>query len=142
MRSKVAMLTMVAIAFMVAFVGAAVQAQVGFVSTPVLRATTSVEGQPIAFPLFHNQAIVNYFTIAPGGSSPRHMHPVTPIVYVIEGTLTMEVDGYAPKVYTAGQAFVESVNVWHKAVNRGATPVKAIVVFAGEEDKPFTVAAP
>jgi hypothetical protein len=37
---------------------------------------------------------------------------------------------------------VESVNVLHKAVNRGTTLMKAIVVFAGEEGKPFTVAGP
>jgi quercetin dioxygenase-like cupin family protein len=132
----------------VPFVGGAVQAQqvlvggVGFQSTPVLRATTSAEGQPISFPISHNQVVINYFTIAPGGESPRHSHPVTPIVYVLEGTLTMEVDGQAAKAYTAGQAFVESVNVWHKAANRGTAPVKAIIVYTGEEGKPFTVNAP
>jgi quercetin dioxygenase-like cupin family protein len=139
------MVTAVVIVIAMAFAGPVLGQQqvpvggIGFLSTPVLRATTSVEGQPISFPTFHNQVIVNYFTIAPGGESPRHLHPVTPIVYVIEGTLTIEADGYPARSYTAGQAFVESVSVMHKAVNRGTTPVKAISVFAGEEGKPFTV---
>lgn len=139
------MVTAVVIVTAMAFVGPALgQQQVlvggtGFQSTPVLRATTSAEGQPISFPTFHNQWIMNYFTLAPGGESPRHSHPVAGIVFVIEGTLTIEADGNVPRTYTAGQGFAESVNVWHKAVNRGTTPMKAIVVYAGEEGKPFTV---
>jgi quercetin dioxygenase-like cupin family protein len=147
MRPK-AMGSMIIIVIAVVFVGSTVHGQqvlvggVGFQSTPVLRATTSAEGQPINFPTSRNQVIVNYFTVTAGGESPRHSHPVAAIVYVLEGALTMEVDAYGAKTYTAGQAFVESVNVWHKAVNRGTTPVKAIVVFTGEEGKPFTVTGP
>lgn len=67
------------------------------------------------------------------------MHPVHQIVYVLEGTLTVEPEGYPAQVWKAGQAIVEVLNTWHAAYNRGTTPNKVFNIFFGEEGKPVTI---
>jgi len=71
----------------------------------------------------------------------RHQHPVPVFVYVLEGTLTVQADGEQPREYTSGKAFIEDVNHWHQAFNKGTAPVKILVVFMGEEGKPTTINA-
>ncbi|MGQ0570688.1 MAG: cupin domain-containing protein [Armatimonadota bacterium] len=123
----------------VALAGAAVWAQVGFKSTVVLQATTTVIDQPIQYPLFRNQVTASVLEIAPGGETGRHMHPNPTFVYVLEGTLTVDFDGHGQRAYTPGQSYLEAINHWHNGLNRGATPLKLLVVFAGEEGKPNLV---
>jgi quercetin dioxygenase-like cupin family protein len=62
-------------------------------------------------------------------------------VYVLEGTLTVQADGGQPREYPAGKAFMEDINHWHQAFNKGTAPVKILVVFMGEEGKPTTINA-
>ena len=71
----------------------------------------------------------------------RHQHPVPVFVYVLEGTLTVQADGGQPREYKPGQAYMEDINHWHQAFNKGTTPVKILVVFMGEEGKPTTINA-
>lgn len=120
-------------------IGGIALAQVGFRATPVLQATQTVIGQQIQFPLFRNQVAALLVEIAPGGETGRHQHPVPTLSYVLEGTVTVEIEGHPQAVYTAGQAFIEPVNVWHNGRNRGAAPLKLFVVFSGEEGKPNLV---
>ncbi len=126
-------------AILVGLVAASGWAQVGFKATTVLQTTATAVGQPIEFPLFRNQFTAVLIEVAPGGQVGRHMHPLPVLVYVLEGQFTIEVDGQPPRTYNPGQAFAESVNTWHNGVNRGAAPVKALVVFTSEEGKPTTI---
>ena len=131
--------TVAAVAILVGLVAASGRAQVGFKATTVLQTTTTAVGQPVEFPLFRNQFTAVLLEVAPGGQSGRHMHPLPVLVYVLEGQFTIEVEGQPPRTYSPGQAFAESVNMWHNGVNRGAVPVKALVVFTSEEGKPTTI---
>jgi Cupin domain len=63
------------------------------------------------------------------------MHPVPTYGYVVEGTLTVEMDDGSPREYAAGSGFLESVNTWHNGKNLGQAPVKVLVVFVSEEGK-------
>lgn len=129
-----------AVAVVVAVAGGAAWAQaVGLKSTTILQTSTTPAGQPIQFPLFRNQFTANQVEIAPGGQVGRHMHPVPVLVYIFEGELTVEADGQPPRTYKAGQAGVEVMNIWHNGLNRGAVPVKFLVIYAGEEGKPTTL---
>jgi quercetin dioxygenase-like cupin family protein len=112
---------------------------VGLRATTILQTTTTAIGQPIQFPLFRNQWTAVILEIAPGGRVGRHLHPVPNLVYVLEGEITIESDGHAVRTYRQGEAFAESFNHWHDGLNRGTTPIKVLVVFAGEEGKPVTV---
>ena len=114
-------------------------AQVGMKSTTLLQTTTTATGQPIQFPPSRSQFMGVVIELAPGGEVGRHMHPVPNFVFMLEGELTIEVDGHATRTYSPGQSFAESINTWHNGINRGTAPAKFIVVFASEEGKAVTV---
>ncbi|MEP6602311.1 MAG: cupin domain-containing protein [Nitrospirota bacterium] len=104
--------------------------------SPVVKATVTATGQKLQYPQTDKPEIESVLIeIAPGGESGRHMHPVTTYVYVLEGTLTVEMDQESPREYAAGSGFLESVNTWHNGKNLGKAPVKVLVVFVSEEGK-------
>ncbi len=119
--------------------GSAWAQAIAFQPTMVLQTSTTATGQAIEFPLFRNQITAFQVEIAPGGQSGRHMHPAPMFLYVIQGQLTYEVDGQSPRLYEAGQAFVEGVRVWHNAANRGSVPLKFVAALLGEEGVPTTI---
>ena len=104
--------------------------------SPVVKATATASGQKLQYPQTDKPEIESVLIeLAPGGESGRHMHPVPTYVYVVEGTLTVEMDNESPREYAAGSGFLESVNTWHNGKNLGQAPVKALVVFVSEEGK-------
>jgi quercetin dioxygenase-like cupin family protein len=56
-------------------------------------------------------------------------------VYVVEGTLTVEMDHGTLREYAVGSGFLESVNTWHNGKNLGQAPVKVRAVFVSEKGK-------
>ncbi|HET7876285.1 MAG TPA: cupin domain-containing protein [Methylomirabilota bacterium] len=114
----------------------------GFKVTPVLKSSHTASNMPVEYPKTGKAEIVSVIgELEPGGRTALHQHPVPVFVYVLEGTLTVQAQGGQPREYKAGQAFVEDVNHWHQALNKGGTPVKILVVFAGEQGKPTTINA-
>jgi len=104
--------------------------------SPVVKATATASGQKLQYPQTDKPEIESVLIeIAPGGESGRHMHPVPTYVYVVEGTLTVEMDSGSSREYAAGSGFLESVNSWHNGKNLGQAPVKVLVVFVSEEGK-------
>jgi quercetin dioxygenase-like cupin family protein len=112
---------------------------VGFSTTTLLQTSTTVVGQPIHFPQGDNQFTAVLGEIAPGGRAGRHMHPVPLMVYMLEGELSIEMEGHEGHVVTAGEAFTEVVNTWHNGRNLGSTPARFLIVFAGQEGTPITI---
>lgn len=65
--------------------------------------------------------------LAPGAATGKHAHPTPRFVYVLEGAVTLEIDGQPPTTYKAGEAFQELPNVVHNFRNASATqPAKAL----------------
>ena len=65
--------------------------------------------------------------IAPGAATGRHFHPTPRFVYVLEGAVVLELDGKAPQMFKAGQAFAEMTNEVHNFRNASTTePAKAL----------------
>ncbi len=65
--------------------------------------------------------------IAPGAATGRHSHPTARFVYVMEGSVTLEVDGKSPQTFKAGEGFQEIPEVVHNFRNASATePAKAL----------------
>jgi quercetin dioxygenase-like cupin family protein len=77
--------------------------------------------------------------IGPGGETGRHMHAYPTFVYVLEGAIDVEMDGGVVHSYKAGDSVLEVVNTWHNSKNKGKTPAKVLVVFAGVHGKPNAV---
>jgi quercetin dioxygenase-like cupin family protein len=114
----------------------------GFETKPVLKSTKTADGDPLQFPSGGTPEIVSVIgTLQPGGRTARHQHPIPVYVYVLEGELQVQTDDKEPRHYRTGDAFLESVNTWHQAYNKGSTPARILVVFVGEEGRPSTVNA-
>ena len=112
---------------------------VGFKITEILETTTTAAGQPIRFPQGENQMTGFIIELAPGGQVGRHVHPVPLFAYILEGTLTVEVEGHATRTFRAGEGFVDVVNLWHNGRNLGDRPVRFLVVFAGQKGTPTAI---
>ena len=113
------------------------QGPIGLKLTPVLETTTTFSGQPIRFPQGENQQLVAVIAeVAPGGQVGRHMHPVPLFVYMLEGTLTIEMEGHGTHAFQAGQGFAEVTHTWHNGRNLGDKPARFLIVFAGQKGTP------
>ncbi|WP_431025580.1 cupin domain-containing protein [Halomonas sp. H5] len=111
----------------------------GFEAEPVLRTTTTRDGDPIAWPQGTAEIVSVIGTIEPGGRTPLHQHPVPVYVYILEGEVELRTEGGDPHVYGAGEAYIEALNRDHQLFNMTDSDAKVLVVFAGAEDQPTTV---
>lgn len=81
--------------------------------------------------------------LPPGADSPAHRHNANTFVYVLEGTVVMQVQGGEAKTLTVGQTFYESPTDIH-TVSRNASktaPAKILVVMVKAVGAPITVPA-
>ena len=66
-------------------------------------------------------------TLQPGFVGQWHTHPTPPVVYVVEGTLTVEVREKDPIETKAGSATIEPINTVIRATNKGQTPTRIVI---------------
>ena len=80
----------------------------------------------------------------PGGASMPHRHGADVFVYVLEGSLIMQVDGKPPVTLGPGQTFYESPSDVHRqSANASKTaPAKFVVFIVKDKGKPVTLPAP
>jgi quercetin dioxygenase-like cupin family protein len=71
----------------------------------------------------------------PGASDPIHRHDAQAMVYVLEGSVVMQVDGGAPATLKAGQAFYESPGDVHTVAKNASQTEKAKFVVFFLKDK-------
>ncbi|MDB5316904.1 MAG: cupin protein [Rhodospirillales bacterium] len=76
-------------------------------------------------------------TIQPGQATVFHTHAFPVTVYVLQGTFTLEMEGRATAVVSAGQALVEPPNVRMTGYNRGAETLKVLIVYVADPGTPF-----
>jgi quercetin dioxygenase-like cupin family protein len=112
---------------------------VGLTLTPILQTSTTFSGQPIRFPQSDAQIVAVLAEVAPGGQVGRHLHPNPLFVYIIEGTLTIDMEGHGTHAFHAGEGLAEVVRTWHNGRNLGDTPVKFLIVFAAQEGTPTII---
>lgn len=78
---------------------------------------------------------------APGAASAKHRHNANTFVYVLEGSIVMQVEGGKEVTLGPGQTFYESPSDIH-SVSRNASatqPAKFLVFFVKEKDAPASV---
>src|SRR5262245_15523928 len=79
----------------------------------------------------------------PGAADPVHRHNAPAFVYVLEGSIVMQVRGGKETTLTAGQSFYEGPNDVH-VVGRNASqtkPAKFVVFMVKEKGAPALVPA-
>ena len=77
----------------------------------------------------------------PGGSDQVHKHQAQVLVYVLEGSIVMQVRGGAPVTLMPGQTFYEGPDDVH-VVSRNASqtaPAKFLVFFVKDKGAPVLV---
>jgi quercetin dioxygenase-like cupin family protein len=88
------------------------------------------------------EARVEAATLEPGKIGGWHTHPTPVVVYVIEGTLTVEIKGKDPIVTKAGEAYLEPINTVMRATNKGQTPLKFVAFQVSPPEVPDSQPAP
>lgn len=74
----------------------------------------------------------------PGDKTVFHTHRSPVTVYVLEGQFTLDLEGRAPVVLSAGQAFVEPPNVKMTGYNKSATePLRVVIFYVSDPSTPF-----
>ena len=65
--------------------------------------------------------------IAPGAATGKHTHPTPRFVYVIEGSVTLEIEGKPPRTFKTGEGFQEMPDTVHNFRNASNdAPAKAL----------------
>jgi quercetin dioxygenase-like cupin family protein len=113
----------------------------GFDTEMILQTTETRDGDPLEYLGGAAQITSVIGTIGAGGRTALHEHPVPTFVYVLEGEVELETEGGEPFTYAQGEAYIEALNREHQLFNRGDATARILVVFAGAEDVPTTVAA-
>lgn len=84
------------------------------------------------------QALVLRVSYPPGGQDEIHRHDAHAFVYVLEGTIRMQLKGQPEKIVKAGEVFYEGPNDVH-IVGRNASatePAKFVVVLIKKQGAP------
>jgi quercetin dioxygenase-like cupin family protein len=76
--------------------------------------------------------------LAPGAMAGKHFHPGPEFAYILEGSLTLEHEGQAPKTFKAGEAFHNPAKIVHDAKNMSTSgPTKVLVFLLSEKGQPL-----
>jgi quercetin dioxygenase-like cupin family protein len=73
----------------------------------------------------------------PGAVAPKHTHPGEDLLYVIEGRVTIEIDGQAPRELKAGDTMIVPPGVPHLGRNPGTMPAKIVSTYFLEKGQPL-----
>ena len=110
------------------------QAQAGPKLTQILR--NDLEGQNHVV----QETVVSIVEFPPGAAAPWHIHPgAQELLHVIEGSLTVEIEGKGSSLLKAGEAGIIPAELVHLARNDNASvPGKALVEHSrAAKDKPL-----
>ena len=84
------------------------------------------------------EGIMANVEIPAGGREGRHTHPADVFAEVLEGTLTLDVEGRPTATLKAGDSFFIEAGKVHEGINKTSAPVKIVGVFVAEKGKPLT----
>lgn len=126
-RGAAAVAVAVFVAATIAVAGQAPPAPAGFKRTPVQQGDLSIPGR---------EAVQAVAEISPGAESGRHTHPGEEFGYVLEGTISVEIQGKPAMAKKAGEGFIIPPNTIHNAKNTGKTVAKVFATYIIEKGKP------
>jgi quercetin dioxygenase-like cupin family protein len=87
------------------------------------------------------EALMLTVTYVPGGASLPHRHDAEVFVYVLEGSVVMQIDGHPPQTLGPGKTFHEGPSDVHRqsANASAAQPAKLLVFVVKDKGKPVTL---
>ena len=102
-------------------------------ATTLLKTTTTIIGQKLEYPGKNPQVTATVVEIPPGVDVGWHEHPNIRYVYVIEGTLTIELENGTRREFPPGTIFVEAFGTRHHGMNASSAPAKVLFIDHSEE---------
>ena len=88
------------------------------------------------------EVILNEASLPVGGREGKHRHPGAFVGYLLEGEMTLEMEGQPSTTLKAGDsAFVPAGQV-HEGINTGKVPIRALVTFIVKKGATLTTPAP
>ena len=111
-------------------------AQTGPKLTQILRKDLENQGRAV------EETVVSVAEFGPGSAAPWHMHPgAQELLHVIEGSLTLEIEGQGVTLLKSGEAGIIPAELVHLARNDSSgVSAKALVVHSrAAKDKPLIV---
>jgi quercetin dioxygenase-like cupin family protein len=106
----------------------------GYPAVPLLSTGQNVVGETLRYPTSGAaQVTAAIVTLAPGEQTIVHRHGVPLFAYILDGELTVDYGEHGRRIYRAGDAFMEAMDVAHFGVNTGTQPVRLIAVYMGAE---------
>ena len=107
---------------------------------PILKTDTTSIGQKIVYPSFASDEVTMLrITIPCGKSTGWHKHTFPVFAYILQGTLTVEIENRKTVQYPFNSSFSEVINTLHNGINNGKENVVLIAFFMGEKGKPLSV---
>jgi quercetin dioxygenase-like cupin family protein len=88
-----------------------------------------------------HETIVARGEFQPGAAAPKHTHPGEEIGYVLEGELTVEIDGKPAMTLKAGDPFFIPAGTVHSAKNTGKGAALVLSTYVLEKGKPLATPA-
>src|SRR5262247_1149332 len=119
---------------LISLIAGPLMAQEGKVTSLITKDLTGISGK---------EGLMITVEYPPGGSDPVHRHDANVFVYVLEGSIVMQVKGGNEVTLTPGQTFYEGPDDIH-VVSRNASktqPAKFVVFFVKDKGAPALVPA-
>ena len=84
------------------------------------------------------EGVMAMVELPPGSTEGRHTHFADVFAFVLEGTISLEVEGKPTATLKAGDVFHVPAGKIHQGSNNGSVTAKLAVVFVAEKGKPLT----
>jgi quercetin dioxygenase-like cupin family protein len=104
----------------------------GFSRKIILEQDLSTPGKRAAMALIE---------FAPGAVAPKHTHPGDELIYVLEGSVTLEIDGQPARLMQAGDTFLIPAGAVHLGRNPGGVTARAVSTFVLDKGQPLATPA-
>jgi len=109
----------------------------------LLASGETIVGEKIAYPAGAPAKVTAaILTLAPGASTGWHTHGLPTFGYILEGELAVDYGDKGVRVYRAGAAVLEAIDIAHDGRNTGATAMRILAVFMGAEGMATSVPVP
>lgn len=107
--------------------------QTGFKRTVLQQGDLSAPGREVV------QVVAE---IQPGAQAGKHTHPGEEIAYILEGIVTLEIEGKPGAMKKAGDVFIIPAGTVHNARNTGTALAKVLATYVIEKGKPVATPVP
>lgn len=108
----------------------------------LLATGKTVVGQQIAYPVQAPAKVTAVIVeMQPGEETGWHAHDVPMFGYILEGEVTVNYGTHGTRVYRAGDAVMEAIDLAHDGRNTSEGVTRILAVFMGADGVPNTVKA-